>query len=888
MGSVYRAKELTSGRFVALKVLLQKEQLSFADKEAVLRLRDESLATGAVEHHGLVKIISSGEIETFGPYLVYELIEGGNLHEYLAQNGPLSFDEMMKDLAQHVLGALMALHKKGILHRDIKAENILRRKDGSFLLGDLGLAYFEGREAKTKTGLIVGTPGFIAPECILATAEKPSTSADVYSAAMLLCYAMTGKLPIDGQSPHELIFAQIKGDIPAKKLRALGLSAPLSDVLARALKIDPQERIASAEELLEELSRLSQTSEQTTLTKALPGKEEKTKSSFPLVIVFALLLITFCLCGHHFLKKPTELFALKIATDGSSIRASWQGQSPIKVELRDPKGRKIFQGPSLANGANRQYIEIDKLTPYTKYTLQLAKNGPIELTTKETKITSHVWSAMAHKNLYFSGEVNSQKPKLRLVISDGKNEQELLWRGRPEIFEGILDGESKSVSWALHSPKKLLGRGRIWRQDSLKTALLWSCHRTSCLLWLKDYLVAGNTKKGIAFISPNPNCTKPNEFWRAKKFRTNVDRNQDYHYFWPLGSHQFLCFGFRNNSDVSLSKFDLSGEPQMVGESKQLQLSGHFSAEEPPIRYGNKLIFLGKRDTQIAWAIFDLKNMNFAPLIAIPLGEELPRDYDKELPWLDELGFRLHRMRIHGSPVLRNNELYSLGTLAADNDKGLVAVLLSLSLNKLDSPDCYQRLAQTNVIAGDQQMWKEDDDKLCFTGKKDLFCYQKGRLESLGQLTDENSYLASSAVYIGAKAFAFAGLVNREKKSKAAVITTVTIHLATSKKDGTLHLHKEPLAYVEVFPGGRLPRVRDLSLYKGRYLLASMMGNCTVVDLQTGRFDTIAHRRRVEEFALAPNGLWAAYLNNSDIMYSQVDLQMMTAKKRVFRINDFD
>ena len=160
MGAVFLVTKEQSAKKVAYKQLLRTENQSQDSVEAGLRLRDEARATNKVNHPGLVRLLDSGEDESNGPFIVYEYIAGGTLAQYLSSRGPMALDEFLDKLATPLLEAMTLLHEAGVVHRDIKPDNIFRRQDGSFALGDLGLAFFEGREAKTKTGLIVGTPGY--------------------------------------------------------------------------------------------------------------------------------------------------------------------------------------------------------------------------------------------------------------------------------------------------------------------------------------------------------------------------------------------------------------------------------------------------------------------------------------------------------------------------------------------------------------------------------------------------------------------------------------------------------------------------------------------------------------------------------------------------------
>ena len=151
-GTVYEATNVSTNERAALKVLLQGSLSSHDSLSAARRLRDEARATAGIEHSGLVKVLDSGDDDELGPYVVYEFMEGNSLRQYLAIKRKMPLKEALAKVVEPLLGALSALHAEGVVHRDVKPENLLRASDDTFKLGDLGLAVFEGREAHTKNG----------------------------------------------------------------------------------------------------------------------------------------------------------------------------------------------------------------------------------------------------------------------------------------------------------------------------------------------------------------------------------------------------------------------------------------------------------------------------------------------------------------------------------------------------------------------------------------------------------------------------------------------------------------------------------------------------------------------------------------------------------------
>ncbi len=255
MGAVYRAQQKNSGQIVAIKTLLTTDEKDAAVSDVKRRFRDEALAASRVEHPSLVDFIDRGEDDTVGPYIVFEFVQGDNLRKKIKQRQLMNWQEAFEKVAKPILSALGALHRAGIVHRDVKPENIISRPDGTVVLADLGLATFEAREAKTKTGVIVGTPGYVPPERLLNSKERSSPAGDVYAAALVLVEATTGELPFEGKTAAEMIQNQLRRSVKATALVSLGLPSNVAAVLAHALKVRPSERPLDGNEFLSELER---------------------------------------------------------------------------------------------------------------------------------------------------------------------------------------------------------------------------------------------------------------------------------------------------------------------------------------------------------------------------------------------------------------------------------------------------------------------------------------------------------------------------------------------------------------------------------------------------------------------------------------------------------
>jgi hypothetical protein len=235
MGVVYRARDTRSGREVAVKVL--RGNGVTPDQRA--RFQREAELTARVDHPGVVRVHRAGfEGET--PFIVYELVEGARALETAAEGLDL---RQRCGLIVEVARALGAAHALGIVHRDLKPENVVVDARGRARVLDFGVAKGLDLERLTRTGTLVGTPHFMAPEQITGTGEiTPAT--DVWALGVLLHESLTGALPFDGATLAELM-TRILGGAPASP-SSLSPDAPrrLDAVVLRALSVEPGRRYA--------------------------------------------------------------------------------------------------------------------------------------------------------------------------------------------------------------------------------------------------------------------------------------------------------------------------------------------------------------------------------------------------------------------------------------------------------------------------------------------------------------------------------------------------------------------------------------------------------------------------------------------------------------------
>lgn len=243
MAVVYKAYDNMSQRTVAIKIM--KDEF-IADEEFKRRFKNESKAVALLSHPNIVKVYDV----SFGDrlqYMVMEYIDGISLKEYIAQQGTLTWKETVHFTTQ-ILKAMQHAHDRGIVHRDIKPQNIMLLHNGLIKVTDFGIARFSRSDTRTMTGKAIGSVHYISPE--QARGETTDERADIYSVGVMLYEMMTGQLPFQSDNAVSVAIMQLQAD--AKKPSELNPNVPpaLEEITMKAMKKNPAERYSSASEML--------------------------------------------------------------------------------------------------------------------------------------------------------------------------------------------------------------------------------------------------------------------------------------------------------------------------------------------------------------------------------------------------------------------------------------------------------------------------------------------------------------------------------------------------------------------------------------------------------------------------------------------------------------
>jgi eukaryotic-like serine/threonine-protein kinase len=243
MATVYRATDTRLDREVALKVM--HAELA-RDEEFVRRFIGEAKSVARLSHQNVVAVFDQG---ADGPYLylAMEYVPGRTLKELLRDSGRFPPATAMEIMAG-VLDGLAAAHASGIVHRDVKPENVLVTADGRVKVADFGLARAQWAAGHTRAGLLVGTVAYVPPEQVTGGTTGPR--GDVYSAGVMLFELLTGRQPFTGDTPLSIAYQHVNTDVPAPSAMAPGIPAPVDQIVLAATSRDQARRPADAGEFL--------------------------------------------------------------------------------------------------------------------------------------------------------------------------------------------------------------------------------------------------------------------------------------------------------------------------------------------------------------------------------------------------------------------------------------------------------------------------------------------------------------------------------------------------------------------------------------------------------------------------------------------------------------
>ena len=361
MSSVYRANDRLLERDVALKVLHDRFTV---DGDYVERFRREARAVAQLSHPNIVTVIDRGE-QDGRQFIVFEYVDGENLKTLIEREGPLPEREAI-ELALQIARALGFAHEHGLVHRDVKPQNVLLNGDAGAKVTDFGIARsLDVQGGLTQTGTVMGTSDYIAPE--QARGRQVDAQSDVYSLGAVLYELLTGDVPFPGDNFVAVAMRHINEPPPSVRERRPELSPRLDAAVRRAMAKDPHERFGSMNELCTELAAClgPETAMSAAETMVVPGRRPPRRrrraarppreglSVWPLILLLAgLALLALILAAIFTFTGPGEEFKNFVKKKTGVAAATAKPVTLTGVTAYDPYGDGTEHDPSVGNATD--------------------------------------------------------------------------------------------------------------------------------------------------------------------------------------------------------------------------------------------------------------------------------------------------------------------------------------------------------------------------------------------------------------------------------------------------------------------------------------------------------------------------------------------------------
>jgi WD40 repeat protein/serine/threonine protein kinase len=353
MGSVYEAEQIAMQRRVALKVI---RRAGTASPDALERFRREVRAAARPSHPN---VVTAYDAETAGElhFLVMEYVQGISLAWLVKERGPLPTDEACAYIQQAALG-LQHAHERGLVHRDIKPDNLIRCSDGTVKILDFGLAALTAERGAglTEANVVMGTPEYMAPEQA-EDSHHADIRADLYSLGCTLYYLLTGKAPYPATTPLLKVLAHRDRPVPSLRRARPDVPQELAAVVERLLAKRPEDRCQTPRELAGALKPFTR----------LPTKPRPKRVSLLVAAAVTALLAGIVLAGAAVYRIATDKGELVVQTDNDDVEVvvSKGGQVVKIIDTKSGKNVTLNSGDyelTLKDGQEGLKLSLDKMT----------------------------------------------------------------------------------------------------------------------------------------------------------------------------------------------------------------------------------------------------------------------------------------------------------------------------------------------------------------------------------------------------------------------------------------------------------------------------------------------------------------------------------------------
>ncbi|NLK38630.1 MAG: protein kinase [Clostridiales bacterium] len=492
MSVVFEAWDLLMKRKVAVKLL--RDEIN-NDAQSVKRFINESKAVAMLSHPNIVNIYDVSVKEAL-KFIVMEYIEGITLKSYMVKKGVLSFKELIS-YTEQILRALEHAHAKGVIHRDIKPQNIMLLKNGLIKVTDFGIAKLPNAETVTMTDKAIGTVYYISPE--QASGKKIDARSDIYSLGVLLYEMATGRLPFTADSPVSVALMQINNT--AQKPREINPKIPqgLEQIILSAIEKDPERRFQSASQMLKQIAKLRQNPDAVfkPITNSKTGKGKRTNqltTMLPIILgvstaFLGVLIVSGIWVISHFLnetandpididipnfigKTYTETFEEEQETEGDYFRIRvkyvYNGDSePNTIVDQEPRAgekRRVINGRQFADVT--LYVSMGaQTTIMADYTVREKREAELLLREQGFGVVFET----VHHDTILEGYVVTTDPKPGEPVTTGDTVKVYISLGeeiQTTIVPNFIDMHEIDAYRALVQSK--LGIGKITYRQSNK------------------------------------------------------------------------------------------------------------------------------------------------------------------------------------------------------------------------------------------------------------------------------------------------------------------------------------------------------------------------------------------------------------------------------------
>ena len=342
MGAVYKARDMELDRLVALKII--RPELT-TNPEILRRFKQELILARQVTHRNVIRIFDLGQADGF-KFITMEYLDGKDLRAVLTEKGKLSPEEAARIIVQ-ICRALEVAHGEGVVHRDLKPQNIMLDANGRAYVMDFGIARSAHLPGMTQMGALIGTPEYMSPE--QAKGEKLDERSDLFSLGVIFYELITGQSPFYSDTPLASLWKRMQEK--AKPLCEVdpAIPKPLSDIVAKAMEIEPTDRFASAGEMAQELEFwLNPSAGRTTIIVPAPRTASYWKwASAALVLLLIAAVVAFRL------KEPAKPKAEHPPVSVLVADFTNHTGDPIFDGTLEPMFNVALEGASFINAYNR-------------------------------------------------------------------------------------------------------------------------------------------------------------------------------------------------------------------------------------------------------------------------------------------------------------------------------------------------------------------------------------------------------------------------------------------------------------------------------------------------------------------------------------------------------